>query len=116
MDNDKNSPAADEDMNRSNNDEDTNKIKDIDDLGNDISEEDIIVVTPVNEDTKNQQAITDEDNTGKFDSTCRCFQKLNGKYYCYELQQGNWVQVSIVPFDTQEECEEANCQLKSFQV
>jgi hypothetical protein len=41
---------------------------------------------------------------------CRCKQKRpNGKYFCFRLVQGRWVQSSAVPFPTQELCEEANC-------
>ena len=41
---------------------------------------------------------------------CMCKQKrLNGKYFCFRLVQGRWVQSSAVPFPTQELCEEACC-------
>lgn len=42
-------------------------------------------------------------------ATCKCKQKRNGKYYCFKLQHGRWVQVSGVPFETQEDCEESCC-------
>jgi hypothetical protein len=41
--------------------------------------------------------------------TCMCRQKRNGKFYGFKLQQGRWAQVSGIPFETQEECEEACC-------
>ena len=41
---------------------------------------------------------------------CMCKQKRpNGKYFCFRLIQGRWVQSSAVPFPTKELCEEANC-------
>jgi hypothetical protein len=41
---------------------------------------------------------------------CMCKQKRpNGKYFCFRLVQGRWVQSSAVPFPTQELCEEACC-------
>ena len=41
---------------------------------------------------------------------CKCKQKRpNGKFFCFRLEQGRWVQSSFVPFPTQELCEEANC-------
>lgn len=41
---------------------------------------------------------------------CKCKQKRpNGKYFCFRLVQGRWVQSSAVPFPTQELCEDANC-------
>ena len=41
---------------------------------------------------------------------CMCKQKRpNGKYFCFRLVQGRWVQSSAVPFPTQELCEEVNC-------
>ncbi|MEO6329719.1 MAG: hypothetical protein ABIO55_12335 [Ginsengibacter sp.] len=39
------------------------------------------------------------------DSKCKCKQKKNGKFYCFKLQQGGWVQVGFIPFETQEDCE-----------
>ncbi len=41
---------------------------------------------------------------------CMCQQKkLNGKFFCFKLVQGRWVQSSAVPFPTQELCEEFCC-------
>jgi len=41
---------------------------------------------------------------------CMCKQKRpNGKYFCFRLVQGRWVQSSAVPFPTKEFCEEACC-------
>ena len=41
---------------------------------------------------------------------CKCKQKKNGKFYCFMLQRGSWVQVSGVPYDTQEDCEADCCE------
>jgi hypothetical protein len=41
---------------------------------------------------------------------CMCKQKRrNGKFFCFRLVQGRWIQSSAVPFPTKELCEEANC-------
>ena len=41
---------------------------------------------------------------------CMCKQKKpNGKFFCFRLVQGRWVQSSAVPFPTKELCEEACC-------
>ena len=41
---------------------------------------------------------------------CMCKQKKpNGKFFCFKLVQGRWVQSSAVPFPTKELCEEVNC-------
>jgi hypothetical protein len=41
---------------------------------------------------------------------CKCKQKKrNGKFFCFRLVQGRWIQSSAVPFPTKELCEEANC-------
>lgn len=44
-------------------------------------------------------------------SDCKCKQKKpNGKFFCFRLEQGRWVQSSFVPFPTKEACEEAMCE------
>ena len=41
---------------------------------------------------------------------CLCMQKKpNGKFYCYKLIQGRWVQSSGISFPTKEICEDACC-------
>ena len=41
---------------------------------------------------------------------CMCRQKKpNGKFFCFRLIQGRWVQSSVVPFPTKELCEEVCC-------
>jgi len=41
---------------------------------------------------------------------CMCKQKKpGGKFFCFKLVQGRWVQSSAVPFPTKELCEEVNC-------
>jgi hypothetical protein len=41
---------------------------------------------------------------------CMCKQKRSGgKFFCFKLVQGRWVQFSAVPFPTKELCEEVNC-------
>jgi hypothetical protein len=41
---------------------------------------------------------------------CKCKQKRpNGKFFCFRLFQGRWVQSSLIPFPTKELCEEVNC-------
>ncbi|MEP6927146.1 MAG: hypothetical protein ABI834_05890, partial [Ginsengibacter sp.] len=41
---------------------------------------------------------------------CMCKQKrVKGKFFCFRLVQGRWVQSSAVPFPTKELCEEVNC-------
>ena len=41
---------------------------------------------------------------------CMCKQKKpNGKFFCFKLVQGRWVQSSAVPFPTKGLCEEVNC-------
>jgi len=41
---------------------------------------------------------------------CMCRQKRpNGKFFCFRLVQGRWVQSSNTSFPTQELCEEFNC-------
>jgi len=105
MDDNKNTPSqGDEEINKKPIEEESNKQEDIDDLSNDIPEEDIIITTAADPAANNE-----DDASKKSNATCRCFQNPDGKYYCYELRQGNWVQVAIVPFDTAEECEDASC-------
>ena len=36
-------------------------------------------------------------------------QKVNGKFFCFRLQQGRWVQASAIQFPTMATCEEACC-------
>ncbi|MEP6927626.1 MAG: hypothetical protein ABI834_08320 [Ginsengibacter sp.] len=49
-------------------------------------------------------------STGTINSNCKCKQKKsNGKFFCFRLVQGRWVQASGIPFPTQEMCEEVNC-------
>lgn len=44
-------------------------------------------------------------------SDCKCKQKKpNGKFFCFRLEQGRWVQSSFVPFATKESCEEVMCE------
>ncbi len=53
-----------------------------------------------------------EDATNDFpeDRDCACMQKKpNGRFFCFKLIQGRWVQSSAIPFATKEMCEEANC-------
>jgi hypothetical protein len=45
----------------------------------------------------------------KLNPNCRCKQKSNGNFYCYEFRQGRWVQASGVPYFTKEECEDDCC-------
>lgn len=41
---------------------------------------------------------------------CMCKQKKpGGKFFCFRLVQGRWVQSSGVPFPTKELCEEVSC-------
>lgn len=41
---------------------------------------------------------------------CKCKQKKpNGKFFCFRMVQGRWVQSSLIPFATKEACEEAMC-------
>ena len=52
----------------------------------------------------------DEIEEAPISGDCKCKQKRpNGKFFCFRLEQGRWVQSSFVPFPTQELCEEANC-------
>lgn len=47
---------------------------------------------------------------GIINADCKCKQKRpNGKFFCFRLFQGRWVQASGIPFPTQELCEEINC-------
>ncbi len=46
----------------------------------------------------------------KIATTCRCKQKSNGKFYCFRLMHGRWVQVSGIPFPTKEVCEASLCE------
>lgn len=57
-----------------------------------------------------QKTSSEKPLTESFDATCKCKQKRNGKFYCFRLQQGRWVQVSGVPFETQEDCEADCCE------
>ncbi len=44
-------------------------------------------------------------------SDCKCKQKKpKGKFFCFRLEQGRWVQSSFIPFPTKEACEEAMCE------
>jgi hypothetical protein len=41
---------------------------------------------------------------------CTCRQKKpNGKFYCFKLIQGRWIQSSVISFPTKELCEEVCC-------
>lgn len=43
-------------------------------------------------------------------STCKCKQKKpNGKFFCYKLVQGRWIQSSAIPFPTKQLCEDTCC-------
>lgn len=56
--------------------------------------------------------IVPPDATEEFPTTgdCMCRQKKpNGKFFCFKLIQGRWVQSSVIPFPTKELCEEVNC-------
>ena len=53
-----------------------------------------------------ESATDDFPETG--DCTCRQ-KKPNGKFYCFKLIQGRWVQSSVISFPTKELCEEVCC-------
>ncbi len=44
----------------------------------------------------------------KQSTNCKCMAK-KGKFYCYKLQQGGWVQSSSVGYPSKQTCEESNC-------
>lgn len=52
----------------------------------------------------------DESSDTSPNATCKCMQKKpGGKYYCFKLVQGRWIQSSAIPFVTKEFCEEICC-------
>ena len=76
-------------------------------LKNDIPGDELIF-SDETEIVENETA-SDETIIKKLKSNCMCFQNNDGKYYCYHLIQGNWVQFSQIPFDSFKECEDASC-------
>ena len=52
----------------------------------------------------------DEIEETPFSGDCMCRQKKpNGKFFCFRLIQGRWVQSSTTSFPNRELCEEFNC-------
>lgn len=52
----------------------------------------------------------DESHEPPPNTNCKCMQKKpGGKYFCFKLVQGRWIQSSAIPFDTKEFCEEICC-------
>ena len=56
-----------------------------------------------------EEAGIDEEETESSSTTGRRCQKIDGEYYCFRLQQGRWIQWSVISYPTKKMCEAVCC-------